>query len=71
MCLMFKNYLYLLFFLSYPQDKVETTKFSDNEDMGDPDVKFGECICFLQHVDSGLWVTYKVVGCYLCHNGNN
>ncbi len=40
---------------------MESTKFSDNEDMGEPDVKFGECICFLQHVESGLWVTYQVM----------
>lgn len=30
----------------------------DVEGMGAPEIKYGESMCFVQHVDSGLWVTY-------------
>lgn len=29
------------------------------EGMGVPEIKYGDSICFVQHVASGLWVTYK------------
>lgn len=31
----------------------------DMEGMGVPEIKYGDSICFVQHVASGLWVTYK------------
>lgn len=27
--------------------------------MGVPEIKYGDSVCFVQHVASGLWVTYK------------
>ena len=27
--------------------------------MGVPEIKYGDSLCFVQHVASGLWVTYK------------
>lgn len=30
----------------------------DVEGMGAPEIKYGESMCFVQHVDSSLWVTY-------------
>lgn len=31
----------------------------DIEGMGVPEIKYGDSVCFVQHVSSGLWVTYK------------
>lgn len=31
----------------------------DIEGMGVPEIKYGDSVCFVQHVASGLWVTYK------------
>lgn len=31
----------------------------DIEGMGVPEIKYGDSICFVQHMASGLWVTYK------------
>lgn len=30
----------------------------DVEGMGPPEIKYGESLCFVQHVESGLWLTY-------------
>lgn len=30
----------------------------DVEGMGPPEIKYGESLCFVQHVASGLWITY-------------
>lgn len=27
--------------------------------MGAPEIKYGDSICFIQHVDTGLWLTYQ------------
>lgn len=29
--------------------------------MGIPEIKYGESMCFVQHVSSGLWLTYAAV----------
>lgn len=33
----------------------------DVEGMGTPEIKYGESMCFVQHVSSGLWLTYAAV----------
>ncbi|KAM4751731.1 ryanodine receptor 1-like [Cyanocitta cristata] len=40
------------------KEKLETTPKRDIEGMGPPEIKYGESLCFLQHGNSGLWVTY-------------
>lgn len=30
----------------------------DVDGMGPPEIKYGESLCFVQHVASGLWLTY-------------
>lgn len=30
----------------------------DVEGMGIPEIKYGESMCFVQHVSTGLWLTY-------------
>lgn len=29
--------------------------------MGVPDIKYGDSVCYIQHVDTGLWLTYQSV----------
>lgn len=29
--------------------------------MGIPEIKYGDSICYVQHVDSGLWLTYQTI----------
>lgn len=31
----------------------------DIDGMGVPEIKYGDSVCFVQHIASGLWVTYK------------
>ena len=29
--------------------------------MGVPDIKYGDSLCYIQHVDTFLWLTYQAV----------
>ncbi|XP_046891412.1 ryanodine receptor 1b isoform X3 [Hypomesus transpacificus] len=40
------------------KEKVEGAKKRDVEGMGIPEIKYGESMCFVQHVSTGLWLTY-------------
>uniref|UniRef100_A0A3Q3BSM2 Ryanodine receptor 1a (skeletal) n=1 Tax=Kryptolebias marmoratus TaxID=37003 RepID=A0A3Q3BSM2_KRYMA len=42
-------------------EKIEVTQKRDVEGMGTPEIKYGESMCFVQHVSSGLWLTYAAV----------
>lgn len=37
------------------------TQKRDVEGMGIPEIKYGESMCFVQHVSTGLWLTYAAV----------
>lgn len=43
------------------QEKIEVTQKRDVEGMGTPEIKYGESMCFVQHVSAGLWLTYAAV----------
>ncbi|XP_036440578.1 ryanodine receptor 1-like isoform X1 [Colossoma macropomum] len=43
------------------KEKVEVAKKRDVEGMGVPEIKYGESMCFVQHVSTGLWVTYAAL----------
>ncbi|CAB1333031.1 unnamed protein product [Coregonus sp. 'balchen'] len=43
------------------KEKVEVVKKRDVEGMGTPEIKYGESMCFVQHVSTGLWLTYASV----------
>lgn len=43
------------------QEKIEVAQKRDVEGMGTPEIKYGESMCFVQHVSSGLWLTYAAV----------
>lgn len=36
-------------------------KKRDVEGMGTPEIKYGESMCFVQHISTGLWLTYASV----------
>lgn len=40
------------------QEKLDMAPKRDVEGMGPPEIKYGESLCFVQHVASGLWLTY-------------
>ncbi|XP_077095388.1 ryanodine receptor 2 isoform X2 [Siphateles boraxobius] len=38
----------------------ESSHFVKRRDgMGVPEIKYGDSLCFIQHIDSGLWLTYQ------------
>ncbi|KAM6946397.1 ryanodine receptor 1-like [Aplochiton taeniatus] len=43
------------------KEKIEVAQKRDVEGMGAPEIKYGESMCFVQHVSSGLWLTYAAV----------
>lgn len=43
------------------QEKTEVAQKRDVEGMGAPEIKYGESMCFVQHVATGLWLTYASV----------
>ncbi|KAM9452628.1 LOW QUALITY PROTEIN: ryanodine receptor 1-like [Salvelinus alpinus] len=40
------------------KEKVEQVRKRDVEGMGIPEIKYGESMCFVQHVSTSLWLTY-------------
>lgn len=50
----------LFFFsLSPGQEKVESGPKRDIEGMGVAEIKYGDSVCFVMHVASGLWLSYQ------------
>ncbi|KAM6461143.1 ryanodine receptor 3 [Liasis olivaceus] len=41
------------------KEKLDSTHKRDIEGMGFPEIKYGDSVCFVQHVASTLWLTYK------------
>uniref|UniRef100_A0A5F8H2K8 Ryanodine receptor 3 n=1 Tax=Monodelphis domestica TaxID=13616 RepID=A0A5F8H2K8_MONDO len=41
------------------KEKLDSSHKRDIEGMGIAEIKYGDSICFVQHVASGLWMTYK------------
>ncbi|XP_045306090.1 ryanodine receptor 3 isoform X10 [Leopardus geoffroyi] len=41
------------------KEKLDSSHKRDIEGMGVPEIKYGDSVCFVQHIASGLWVTYK------------
>ncbi|XP_054654360.1 ryanodine receptor 2 isoform X4 [Dunckerocampus dactyliophorus] len=40
------------------KDKLDTGTKTHVDGMGSPEIKYGDSVCYLQHVNSGLWLTY-------------
>ncbi|XP_076875611.1 ryanodine receptor 1 isoform X2 [Brachyhypopomus gauderio] len=43
------------------KEKTEVVQKRDVEGMGTPEIKYGESMCFVQHVATALWLTYASV----------
>ncbi|XP_031429541.1 ryanodine receptor 1b isoform X8 [Clupea harengus] len=43
------------------KEKVDVAKKREVEGMGIPEIKYGESLCFMQHVSTGLWLTYAAL----------
>ncbi|KAM6956587.1 ryanodine receptor 2-like [Aplochiton taeniatus] len=41
------------------KERVDCGPRKDVEGMGVPEIKYGDSVCYLQHVASGLWLTYQ------------
>lgn len=41
------------------QEKLDIGTRKEVDGMGAPEIKYGDSICFIQHVDTGLWLTYQ------------
>ncbi|XP_041919811.1 ryanodine receptor 1b isoform X8 [Alosa sapidissima] len=52
------------------KEKVEVAKKRDVEGMGIPEIKYGESLCFMQHVSTGLWLTYAALDAKAARLGN-
>ncbi|KAG9348369.1 hypothetical protein JZ751_002104, partial [Albula glossodonta] len=49
------------FCLRASKEKTDVAQKRDVEGMGTPEIKYGESMCFVQHVSTGLWLTYASV----------
>ncbi|XP_041921605.1 ryanodine receptor 2 isoform X1 [Alosa sapidissima] len=41
------------------KEKLDIVQRKDADGMGTAEIKYGDSICFVQHLDSGLWLTYQ------------
>jgi len=44
-----------------PQEKLDPGVKKEVDGMGVPDIKYGETVCYIQHVDTYLWLTYQTL----------
>lgn len=66
LCCYIYRFSLLIFFpipspFSPEQEKVDVAQKRDVEGMGIPEIKYGESMCFVQHVSTGLWLTYAAL----------
>lgn len=47
--------------LPLPQEKCDPVVKKEVDGMGVPDIKYGDSVCYIQHVDTCLWLTYQTV----------
>ncbi|XP_030643358.1 ryanodine receptor 2 [Chanos chanos] len=47
------------FCLRPSKDKVDTEERRDVDGMGIPEIKYGDSVCYVQHMDTNLWLTYQ------------
>uniref|UniRef100_A0A087YKM4 Ryanodine receptor 2 n=1 Tax=Poecilia formosa TaxID=48698 RepID=A0A087YKM4_POEFO len=52
------------------QEKLDAGKNTNSDCMGIPEIKYGDSMCYLQHLYSGLWLTYQATDAK-CRLGGN
>ncbi|KAL8185843.1 UNVERIFIED_CONTAM: Ryanodine receptor 2 [Gekko kuhli] len=43
------------------EEKLDVAIRKEVDGMGAPEIKYGDSVCFIQHADTGLWLTYQSV----------
>lgn len=43
------------------QEKLDPGMKKEVDGMGVPDIKYGDSVCYIQHVDTCLWLTYQSI----------
>ncbi|KAM9848015.1 LOW QUALITY PROTEIN: ryanodine receptor 2-like [Aulostomus maculatus] len=51
------------------KEKLDTGTKTNADGMGSPEIKYGDSVCYIQHVDSGLWLTYQATDSKSTHMG--
>ncbi|KAL7383245.1 hypothetical protein ABVT39_007231, partial [Epinephelus coioides] len=51
------------------KEKLDTGTKTNADGMGIPEIKYGDSICYVQHVDSGLWLTYQAIDAHSTRMG--
>ena len=51
-----------VFCFRWAKDKVEAYGDEEPDSMSDAEIKFSESLVILQHVETGLWITYQALG---------
>lgn len=41
------------------QEKLDSSPKKDVEGMGVPEIKYGDSLCFIMHMATGLWLSYQ------------
>lgn len=49
------------------QEKLDFGAKTNFDGMGSPEIKYGDSVCYVQHVDSGLWLTYQSIDAKSTH----
>lgn len=57
LCFLFGN-VSLRFSMSTQQEKGDLGPKRDIDGMGVPEIKYGDSVCFVMHVATGLWLSY-------------
>lgn len=51
----------MFFLFSLLKEKLDPGVKKEVDGMGVPDIKYGDSVCYIQHVDTCLWLTYQTV----------
>lgn len=52
---------YCWFCSASAQEKCDPVVKKEVDGMGVPDIKYGDSVCYIQHVDTCLWLTYQTI----------
>ncbi|KAB0383362.1 hypothetical protein FD755_005279 [Muntiacus reevesi] len=51
----------LVFFCPLSQEKLDVGVRKEVDGMGTSEIKYGDSVCYIQHISTGLWLTYQSV----------
>lgn len=51
----------MLNFVFLSQEKLDVGVRKEVDGMGTSEIKYGDSVCFIQHIGTGLWLTYQSV----------